>query len=369
MFLASAWVSGVQPGMSLADVATPVLCLEVGVLERNIAAMTDWCRQNGKSWRPHIKGHRCPQIVDRLRRAGWRGVTCATLREAEFAASLGVEEILIANQIALGKLPDAARIARLTNLILTFDHPDQVAAASEAAARAGVTFRAIVELDIGMGRAGVQPGPAAVELATSIDRAAHLELVGIMGYEGHLLDVPDQDRKKRAIQAALDLLGEARNELLRRGLRCDIVSAGGTGSCEYTATHPAVTELQAGGLVMMDAYYRNECRVERFDYALTVLTTVVSRPAPDRAIIDAGRKVHDISHRLPVFPHGPEGIRRMVLNAEHGILEVDGPARALRIGQRLTFVPGYSDFTTMLHRCFVAHRGQLVVGIWPIGPR
>ncbi len=369
MFLQHDWVSGVQVGMALTDVPTPVLCLDVDVVERNIQAMSDWCRANGKSWRPHIKGHRCPQIIERLRAAGWHAVTCATLREAEFAATLAVRDILIANQVALEKLSRAARLARLADPILALDHPDQVTAASDAAHREGVRFRAIVEVDIGMRRAGVEPGQAALELAAQIDRAPGLELVGIMGYEGHLLDVPDLDQKRRAITDALDRLAAVRDEMTRRGLRCEIVSAGGTGSCEYTARHPAVTELQAGGLVMMDAYYRRDCRIERFEYALTVHTTVVSRPTPQRAIIDAGRKTHDISNGPPVFPHGPDGITVLALNAEHGILAVDGPARSLRIGQRLVFVPGYSDFTTMLHRCFVAHRGDTVVGIWPIGPR
>jgi len=362
------WVSGIELGMELEALPTPVLCLDAGAVQRNIERMTALCRQHGKQWRPHIKGHRCPQIMALLRAAGCSGVTCATLREAQYAAAVGIRDILIANQMALNKLPRLARLRHVADVILTLDDEQQLLAAEQAARGEGVRLRAIVEVDIGMHRAGTRPEDA-VTLAERIAQARHLELVGIMGYEGHLLDVPDPDEKRTRIRDALDILAHVRDAFQRRGLRCDIVSAGGTGSCEHTVTHPVVTELQAGGLVMMDVYYRHACQVHRFDYALTVRTSIVSRPAPDRAIIDAGRKTHDVSLQPPEFLDAPAGIRVLALNAEHGILALSAPATDLRVGQRLAFVPGYSDFTTMLHRCFVAHDGKRVVGFWPIGPR
>lgn len=356
-------------GRSLDELPTPLLCLDVDALERNIEAMTAMCHAHGKQWRPHIKAHRCPAILERLKKAGWQGVTCATAAEAQVAVAWGLTDVLIANQLVGANLERAIRLAHIAAPILTFDSLDQVHLADQLAHRYGVRPRAIVELDIGMGRAGVADMASALGLAEAIDRTANLEFVGVMGYEGHLLAHPDREEKARLIFESLDRLAELVDRIRKKGLNCNIVSAGGTGSCETTVRHPAVTELQAGGLVFMDAYYRHRCGVQRFEHALTVESSITSVPAADRAIMDAGRKTHDISLCEPEFIDPPRGLSVRSLSAEHGVLQVSPQAPPLRPGSRVRFVPGYSDFTMMLHPHLVAHRNRTAIGLWPIGPR
>ncbi len=117
----------------------------------------------------------------------------------------------------------------------------------------------------------------------------------------------------------------------------------------------------------MDLMYRNLCHVTGLEFALTVLATVTSRPAPGRAIIDAGRKTLNLELHMPEV-RGRPGIRVRALSAEHGILEL-GPGEDLEIGERLELVPGYGDFTTVLHDRFFGVRAGRLEAVWPLEAR
>lgn len=124
-----------------------------------------------------------------------------------------------------------------------------------------------------------------------------------------------------------------------------------------------MTEIQAGGGCFNDRFYTEACGVVGLERALTVHATVVSRPAPDRAIVDAGMKAMSMSDGVPL----PlvDGAAVIELYAEHGVLRLDGSARALAIGDRVEFVPGYSDSTTVLHGGFIGNRGDVVEAVIP----
>jgi D-serine deaminase-like pyridoxal phosphate-dependent protein len=239
---------------------------------------------------------------------------------------------------------------------------------SRAFTEAGLTLRVILEADIGLHRVGVAPGEPALHLARQIAELPGLQLAGIMGYEGHLLTLPDLDEKRRRIREALGILVETAGLLRDRGLPCEIVSCGGTGAFFISVEQPGITELQAGGLIFSDAFYRHACQVPEFQYALTVLTTVVARPAPDRAIIDAGRKSHNQEVHKPLVL-GRDDMTIEQLSAEHGKLRLAPNAQDLRIGDRLELIPGYGDLTTVLHDRFYAFRGGKLEAIWPLEGR
>ncbi len=353
-------------GCTLDEIDTPALCVDLDVMEANIRKMSALCAQHRVNWRPHAKGHKSPAIARLQQKAGAIGVTCAKLGEAEVMAAGGIDGILVANQI-VGQ-PKLARLVALrheADPIVAVDDLVQVEQLDDAARRADVTLSLIIEVDIGLRRAGVEPGEATVNLARHVANRPALVLTGIMGYEGHLLTVEDQAEKERRIREAMACLVETKHQVERAGIPCPIVSAAGTGSCLFTMRCSGITELQAGGLIFMDAYYRRRCMVAEFDFALKLLTTVVSRPARDRAIIDAGRKSQNAEVEKP-FVHGREDIHVARLSAEHGWLELDPSAQDLRIGDRLELIPGYGDFTTVLHdELYGVRSGRLEV-IWPI---
>ena len=352
-----------------ADLDTPALCIDLNAFEANIRDITAACASRRIGWRPHAKCHKSVDVARRLIEAGAIGLTCAKLGEAEVYAAAGIADLLIANMlVGPQKVQRLVELRRIADPIVCFDCLAQAEPISRAMAAAGLKVRAILEINIGMQRVGVLPGEPALALARQIRSLPGIELAGVMGYEGHLLLIEDPIEKETKIRAALTQLTQTRGLLVKHGIACPIVSCGGTGSFEICVSQPGITEIQCGGAILMDAFYRTRCHVERFRYALKVIATVVSRPAPDRAIIDAGRKTMNMELAMP-FVIGREDIHVVSLSAEHGILRLDPPAQDLKIGQRLEIVPGYSDFTCVLHNQFYALRGDAVEGVWPLQAR
>lgn len=351
------------------NIDTPALCMDLDAMEANIGVMAAACAENGVAWRPHSKCHKSAAIGQKLIAAGALGITCAKLGEAEVLAAGGVEDILIANLIVgPTKLRRLAALCKTADPIVCLDHIDQARPMSEVMAAQGQHVRVIFEVDIGLARVGVQPGEALMELAAQVDPLPGLNLVGIMGYEGHLLTIQDPEDKQQEIHAALEVLVDCARQLRAAGHCCDIVSCGGTGSYKISITHEGITEVQAGGAIMMDQFYLKQCGVTELSHALTVLATVVSRPTPERAIIDAGRKTFHADSETAVVV-GREGIEVKRLSAEHGELKLDPSAQELKIGDRVEIIPGYSDMTTVLHDQFYGFRGDQLEVIWPLDGR
>lgn len=352
-----------------ADLDTPVLCIDLDAFEANVRDIAATCKARGISWRPHAKCHKSIEVGRRLVAAGAIGLTCAKLGEAEVFASAGIRDLLVANLlVGPHKVRRLVELRRIADPIVCLDDLAQAEPISRAMHAAGLRVRAILEIDIGMRRAGVQPGEPALALAKAVQQLPGIELAGIMGWEGHLLLIEDASEKESKIRAALSLLTQTRDLLTSHGIACPIVSCGGTGSIATCVSQPGITEVQCGGAIFMDAFYRFKCRVDHYRYALKVIATVVSRPAPDRAVIDAGRKTMNMELTLP-FVLGRDDIHVASLSAEHGILRLDLSAQDLKIGQRLEIVPGYSDLTNVLHDRFYALRGETVEGIWPLDGR
>ena len=266
------------------------------------ASVAASCREHGVNWRPHAKCHKSPDIAKRLFDAGAIGMTCAKLGEAEVFGSAGVQDLLIANLIVgPQKVRRLVELRRQADPIVCFDHFEQAEPISQAMVEAGLKVRALIEIDIGLQRVGVAPGKPTLELARQVQALPGIELVGIMGYEGHLLLIQDADEKEAKVREGLGILVEMKAALEHEGIVCQIVSCGGTGSFDLCVSQPGVTEIQSGGAIFMDAFYRHKCNITQFQYALTVLTTVVSRPAPDRAIVDAGRKTMNMEIHMPLI--------------------------------------------------------------------
>ena len=225
-------------GSTLDQIDTPCLLIDLNAFESNVKKMAAYCAENGVAWRPHSKCHKSPDIARAIVEAGGIGVTCAKLGEAEVMAAAGVKDLLIANPLVGPiKLRRLAALREIADPITIVDHPDQVDALA-AALPSDRPVRTLIEIDIGMSRCGVQPGEAALPLARRIHESASLELAGIMGYEGHLLRIEDPVEKEGAIAASIGLLNDTKEAFLQAELPCPIVSAGGTGSYQFTARQP-----------------------------------------------------------------------------------------------------------------------------------
>jgi D-serine deaminase-like pyridoxal phosphate-dependent protein len=344
---------------------TPALLLDLDVMEGNIARIADACRGSGVAWRPHMKGLKVPALAHKALQAGALGVTCAKLGEAEVMAAAGIRDILIANQIvAPSKIARLAGLRRHADIAVLVDDADNVAALATAARAAGVVLRVLIEVDIGMGRAGLQPGNAVLALAEIIARSDGARLAGVAGWEAHTTQILDQDEKARAIVQAVGLLTGTAAMLRAAGHPVDIVSCGGTGTYPTTVHQKGVTEIQAGGGILSDVRYRTMYHIDH-PYALTIMTTVISRPSAHRIICDAGKKAMSADSGEPQ-PIGIEGSYSLRFSAEHLTLDVETANNLLRVGDTLEFVVGYSDTTVHLHEEMIGTRGGHVEIIWPI---
>lgn len=352
-------------GAAKQSLDTPALLVELDLLDANIARIAAACARHGVRWRPHIKGQKISQIVRRELAAGARGITCAKLGEAEVMADAGIDDILIANQIT-----GAAKIERLMTLLkrarvtVAVDDAENVATLSAAAQAHGVVLPVVLEIEVGMNRAGMQPGAPAVALAERVHRSKGLAFQGVMAWEGHTARIDDQAEKARKVREAVALLTGTADAIRAAGIPVAIVSCGGTGTYLLSTAIPGVTEIQAGGGVFSDVAYRTQYHVDH-PCALTILTTVTSRPTPTRIVCDAGKKTMSGDAALPE-PIGVGPVAAVRLSAEHGIVELKEPTDHPRIGETLEFIVGYSDTTVHLHEEMYAVRNGRVVEVWPV---
>lgn len=345
---------------------TPILCIDLDLMESNIQRMAEFLLRHGKNWRPHAKCHKTPAVALKEIAAGAIGVTVAKVSEAEVLAAAGIRDILIANMI-VGQ-PKWERLAALCSWadpIVACDHFAQVEPLAAICARNGVTCRVIIEMNIGLDRVGTRPGRDTFDLALAVSKLNGIEFVGIMGYEGHLLRIEHADEKRKQICDAMAMLAECADKLRQDGLRCDIVSAGGTGSYQISAECPGITELQCGGGIFADPFYLQGCNVSGLDSALTVLATVVSRPTLDRAVLDSGRKTLNPDVQLPIVKGWPDATVKR-LSAEHCELTLGPQSQNLKIGDKVELIVGYADFTTPLHDHFYGFRDERLEVVWPI---
>jgi D-threonine aldolase len=359
-------------GASLADVDTPALVLDLDALERNVARMADAVKARGVRLRPHAKSHKCPEIALRQLAAGAAGVCCQKVSEAEAMIAGGVGDVLVTNEVVgEAKIERLARLAREARVAVLADDARNAAQLDAVAARRGVRLDVLVELDVGAQRCGVAPGEPTLALARVIAGARNLRFAGLHAYHGSAQHLRGSEERRAAIVAAASLALSARRSLEEIGLRCETVTGAGTGTFLLEAASGAYNEVQPGSYVFMDAdYNRNRWDEDwpRFEQSLFVLAAVMSAPAPDRVIVDAGLKASSVDSGMPEV-HAWPGLEYVKASDEHGVIEVAADARVPALGERMLLVPGHCDPTVNLHDWFVCVRRGKVESLWPIAAR
>lgn len=351
-------------GLPIEEIDTPAILIDLDALESNITAMAADVKSRGSSWRPHSKSHKCPAIAHLEIEAGAIGIACAKLGEAEVMAANGIRDILVPNQVVGPiKARRVAALATQADICVSVDAIENVRELDEAALRVGTRPRAVIEVDTGMKRAGVLPGDPARKLANEMAKCKGLRFAGVMTWEGHCWAIEDPDARLAEIERAVGSLVETAEQIRADGIPVDIVSAGGTATYLTTSGIAGVTEIQAGGGIFGDIeYLKQGANVRR---AVSLMTQVTSRPAPDRIIVDAGRKTIDPGNRPP-HPRGLTMSGPMAFSAEHGTIMLAEPSCEPRVADRLFLDVGYSDQCNHLHENFYGVRNGVVETIWPI---
>ena len=361
-----------EVGMPLADVDTPCLLLELDAFERNLGRLTDSLRDTGIKLRPHAKSHKCPEIALRQIAQGAVGVCCQKVSEAEALIAGGVDDVLIANEVVgAPKLKLLAELAKRARVKVCADDAGNVTALDAAARITGVTLDVLVEIDVGAHRCGTGPGAPAVALARQIAACRNLRFAGLQAYQGAAQHVRKVAERREAIARAVEDVRATTRLLNSAGIRCDYVTGAGTGSYMFETMSGVYHELQAGSYIFMDAdYARNEWTesgIPQFEHSLFVWTTVMSAPAPQRAIVDAGLKASSIDSGMPRVADYSD-VEYMKASDEHGVLQLTG-ATCLNVGDKLKLIPGHCDPTVNLYDWYVCIRNGRVEALWPITAR
>jgi 3-hydroxy-D-aspartate aldolase len=365
-----------KPGMSEDDIQTPCLVLDLDALERNIKKMGAYAAAHGMRHRVHGKMHKSVDVAKLQETLGGAcGVCCQKVSEAEVFARGGIRDVLVSNQVRHpAKIDRLARIPKYgARAICCVDDVTNVADLSEAAVRHGTVIECLVEIDCGAGRCGVTTTPAVVEIATAIDAAQGLKFAGIQAYQGAMQHLDTYEERKAKTGVAVAMVKDAVDTLRAKGLDCDIVGGGGTGSYYFESASGVYNELQCGSYAFMDADYgrildKDGKRIDQGEWenAMFILTSVMSHAKADKAIVDAGLKVQSVDSGLPVI-YGRDDVEYIKCSDEHGVvLDTEG---VLKINDTLKLVPGHCDPTANVHDWYVGVRNGKVETVWPISAR
>ncbi len=332
--------------MNAFDLDTPAVYVDLDVLERNIRAMQERCRAWNVGLRPHTKTHKIPEIARMQLAAGAIGITVAKVGEAEV---LPGDDVLIAYPLP------ASKLARVRDLMKT--RRVMVALDSVEAARGLPGVPALVEVEVGVGRCGVQTSEDLVRVAQACS-----DFRGIF-YWPSWLDEDGFAKARARIDAHIAALKAA-------GFETKVLSGGSTPGAGKTPLIPRTTEIRPGTYVFYDASSMEaRCAVEA-DCALRVLVTVVSTAVPGQAVIDGGSKTFSNDVTKGPGTHGhfvgrPWSMSKM--NEEHGYVTLQGAAP--RVGEKVWVIPSHVCTTVNMHDEIHYGRDGRVEGAWKVAAR
>ncbi len=333
------------------ELATPALIIDVDALEKNLSSMAE--RHPGSKLRPHSKAHKCTEIARLQLSHSHTNFTCATPREIIGMAAAGVgSDFLLANEVLdVDRLSALAKVSENARVTIAIDSLETI----NAAVRAGLRD-VLIDVNVGLPRCGIAPELAG-QLADTA-RKAGMTVRGVMGYEGHLMMVGGDDKRKQRVAESMTLLARAAQDV-----GGEIISAGGTGTWDMH-DETGINELQAGSYALMDTHYA-QLKIP-FMQACFVLGTVISR-SKDWLVIDVGLKSLTTDHGNPSV----DGYEVLFCSDEHTTLvaKKDSAIGLANIGEKLRVRPSHIDPTMAMHSVAWATRADEILECWQIDLR
>jgi D-serine deaminase-like pyridoxal phosphate-dependent protein len=362
-------------GTRLDDLATPFLYVDLDRMSSNIDAMAAAARNLGVRLRPHAKTHKVPEIARLQIAAGATGITLAKISEAVVFVDAGIDDVFVAYQIvAPAQVERLVRLARRAKVRCAVDSREGAERLSRAATDAGVELGVLLEIDLGIGRTGVPAGIAACDLATRIGELPSLRLIGVYGFRGFRAFAEAAEGREEWGRVEGEALVSAAADLRAIGLPIAEVSAGSTPTALPAGSVRGVTEIRPGQYLFGCANVVAQGAMRTDEVALFARATVISRPADDRAVVDAGSKT--LSTDGPWEPGSGFGYlasdpstRVASVWEEHGVLALGENSRALRVGDRVSIVPNHVCTAINLHDRIVGVRDDRIEVVWKVAAR
>ena len=346
-------------GTKLEDIDTPALVLDLDAFEKNLDTLNAAVGRKVRV-RPHAKTHKCPDVAKRQIALGAVGMCCQKVSEAEAMVDGGVNDVLVSNEIVgASKLARLAELSRRARIGVCVDNAENVRQLKG-------DLDVYIEIDVGMRRCGVPPGAPAVALAREIVRSG-LRFAGLQAYHGRAQHIRSMEERHAVIETAAQHVQHTKRLLGEAGIACPIVTGAGSGTFMLEIEAGAWDEIQCGSYAFMDVdYAKNEwaAPLPRFEHALFVLSTVMSRPSAEVAIVDAGLKASSVDSGMPGV--WQKELRYTHASDEHGWVEGRNPPA---LGEKLLLVPGHCDPTINLYDWYVCVRRGRVEALWPITAR
>ncbi len=358
-------------GAPVDTIDTPALLIELDAFERNLAEVHAVIQTAGIAVRSHGKAHKCPDIALRQIQAGAVGICVQKASEAEAFIEVGVKNILITNQVVgVRKVERIARLAAHAHMGVCVDNVVQVHQIGAAARRHHVAIDVYIEQDVGAGRCGVTTHAAAIELAQAIQTySPALVFAGLQAYHGKAQHLRTSAERTQAIGSACDKVRDMIAALKVAGFEVNAVTGGGTGTYEVEAESGLYTEVQPCSYVLMDNDYgKNTPATDtpELQHVLHALCTVIS-VSSTHSVVDGGLKCFAVDSGLPrvVLP----GWTVKSVSDEHTTIVPEAGTPALKVGDKIRFIPGHCDPTVNLHDWLIAVRNGKVEELWPVSAR
>jgi D-serine deaminase-like pyridoxal phosphate-dependent protein len=319
--------TGLYEGLN--RVPSPSLLFDAEAIDRNIQRMIDIVGGRTELLRPHMKTHKCAEILKLQLEAGITRIKCATIAEAELAAMSGVTDVLLSYPL-VG--PNAERFAALgkaypdTAFATIADSPEGVLSLASFASPEHPA-RLFLDLDCGMHRTGIGATEAAVDLVKQIQQNDSLEFAGVHAYDGHIHDAGIEARRT-AFAGAMEVLGELLQRLDTEKIEVPLIVSGGSPTfalhAEKAMSADRAWQCSPGTTLLWDAGYGSHYPDLAFDPAAFLLARVVSHPGETTICIDLGNKA--VSAENPIenrvrFPGVPV-VRFVGQSEEHLVIEI-----------------------------------------------
>ena len=353
----------------MAEIPTPALLVYVDRVHENVRRMIAMAGGTARL-RPHIKTHKLPEVVRAQVAAGVTKFKCATIAEAEVAAGAGAVDVVLAYQ-PTG--PGPRRLRQLADLYpgtrfgALVDDAGPARELSGAFRGGSAVLDVYVDLDCGMHRTGIAPGPMAMELCRFVRSLEGVRFAGLHAYDGHIHDADAELRRARCLDAFMEVR-EFRMELERGGVPVGVVIAGGTPTFPIHAKDSTV-ECSPGTCVLWDFGYGDKFLDLPFLYAAVVATRVVSKPAANRLCLDLGHKAVAAENPQPrARLMGLEDAVPVMHSEEHLVIETEFAGK-YRIGDVIYAIPRHVCPTVALHSEAYAVVGGRVETKWSVTAR
>jgi D-serine deaminase-like pyridoxal phosphate-dependent protein len=360
--------------MRLSDIETPAIVIDLEIFERNLRRVASYAREHDLRLRPHTKTHKIPEIGRLQIDSGAVGLTVAKVGEAEVMVASGTPDLLVAYPvIGRAKLDRLMAVATKIRLTVALDSITAARQLSDAARAAQVEVGVLAEMDAGLNRVGVNPGPELIELCRGIRNLPRLELEGIAFYPGHIKSM-DEDGYE-SLRNLSQLIDSALKDLRSAGIAAKIVSGGSTPALFHSHQVAGVNEIRPGTYVFNDRNTLELGACSTDDCAATILCTVVSTARPGQMIIDGGSKTFS-SDRLATGEPGYGLVREAPgavftkMNEEHGYIDLRRSEKLdFQVGDRVQVLPNHICVAMNLHEQVYGIRGNTVETTWKVEAR